>query len=174
MKPCRIISTTSTKRQRWLMSIGCLIGNLLYTMCVSVSPDKTDFTFEPNDKLMYYSCSDPMYGWWSGDGAGYNVQCQGVILIWIKVGQGPTMFAVDAGGGCLDIFLSSVISSFCSLSLGYDPIYTEILSQRAVKSKTTNQLNPMIVSFPVSIMSFIFDSTSNFRSREYSVNLATK
>ena len=28
------------------------------------------------------------------------------------VGQGPTMLAVGAGGGCLDIFLSSIISLF--------------------------------------------------------------
>ena len=27
-------------------------------------------------------------------------------LIWIRVGQGPTGLAVDAGGGCLDIFFS--------------------------------------------------------------------
>ena len=31
-------------------------------------------------------------------------QCQGVLLIWITVGQGPVVFAVGAGGGCLDIF----------------------------------------------------------------------
>ena len=47
------------------------------------------------------------------------------------VGQGPIALAVDAGGGCLDIFFS--------LSLGDGPILTEILSQRAVKPKTTNQ-----------------------------------
>ena len=34
----------------------------------------------------------------------------GVLLIWIRVGQGPTVLAVGVGGGCLDIFLSSVIS----------------------------------------------------------------
>ena len=28
----------------------------------------------------------------------------GVLLIWIKVGQGPTALAVGAGDGCLDIF----------------------------------------------------------------------
>ena len=33
-----------------------------------------------------------------------NFQCQGVLLIWIKVGQGPIVLAVGAGGGCLDIF----------------------------------------------------------------------
>ena len=33
-----------------------------------------------------------------------NFQCRGVLLIWIMVGQGPTVLAVGAGGGCLDIF----------------------------------------------------------------------
>ena len=44
------------------------------------------------------------------------------------------------GWGLFGHFFSrlSVLSSF-SLSLGDGPIYTEILSQRAVKPKTTNQ-----------------------------------
>ena len=51
-----------------------------------------------------------------------NFQCRGVLLIWIIVGQGPTAFAVGAGGGCLDIFfLSSIFSHFC-LPLGDGPI----------------------------------------------------
>ena len=33
-----------------------------------------------------------------------NFQCQGILLIWIVVGQGPAALAVGAGGGCLDIF----------------------------------------------------------------------
>ena len=33
-----------------------------------------------------------------------NFQCRGILLIWIRVGQGPTALAVGAGGGCLDIF----------------------------------------------------------------------
>ena len=33
-----------------------------------------------------------------------NFQCRGVLLIWIRVGQGPIALAVGAGGGCLDIF----------------------------------------------------------------------
>ena len=41
-----------------------------------------------------------------------NLQCRGVLLIWIIVGQRPTVLAVDAGGGCLDIFISSIISLF--------------------------------------------------------------
>ena len=34
---------------------------------------------------------------------------------WIKVGQGPIAFAVDAGGGCLDIF--TLFYPFPSFSL---------------------------------------------------------
>ena len=35
-----------------------------------------------------------------------NFQCRGVLLIWIRVGQGPTALAVGAGEGCSDIFFS--------------------------------------------------------------------
>ena len=31
--------------------------------------------------------------------------------IWVIVGQGPIALAVGAGGGCLDIFLSSILYS---------------------------------------------------------------
>ena len=41
-----------------------------------------------------------------------NFQCRDVLLIWIEVGQGPTALAVGAGGGCLDIFLSSITPFF--------------------------------------------------------------
>ena len=59
--------------------------------------------------------------------------------IWMIVGQGPTAFAVGAGRGCLDIFTLVYPFSPFSLSLGDGPIWTEILSQRAVKPKTTDQ-----------------------------------
>ena len=51
-----------------------------------------------------------------------NFQCRGILLR-IRVGQGPTVLAVGAGGGCLDIFFSclSFLFSF-SLSLGDGPI----------------------------------------------------
>ena len=60
--------------------------------------------------------------------------------ILITVSQGPSALAVGAGGGCLDFFNShlSFLFSF-SLFLGDGPIKTELLSQRAVKPKTTNQ-----------------------------------
>ena len=53
------------------------------------------------------------------------------------VGQGPIALKVGAGGGCLDIFTLLYPFSL-SPSLGDGPIYTEILSQRAVKPETTN------------------------------------
>ena len=60
--------------------------------------------------------------------------------VWIIVGQGPTALAGGADGGCLDIFFSRLSFLFSySLSLGDGPIKTEILSQRAVKPKSTNQ-----------------------------------
>ena len=71
-----------------------------------------------------------------------NFQCQGVLLIWNRVGQGPTVLAVGMGGGCLAIFFSrlSFLFSF-SLSLGDGPKKTEILSQRAVKPKNNQPTN---------------------------------
>ena len=44
-------------------------------------------------------------------------QCRGVLLNWIRVGQGPTALAVGAGGVVWMFFLSSIISlSFLPLS----------------------------------------------------------
>ena len=46
-----------------------------------------------------------------------NFQYRGVLLIWIRVGQGPTALAVGVGGGCLDIFTLVYHFSFVSPSL---------------------------------------------------------
>ena len=43
-----------------------------------------------------------------------NFQSRGVLLTWIRVGQGPAALAEGAGGGCLDIF--SLIYHFYLLS----------------------------------------------------------
>ena len=47
-----------------------------------------------------------------------NFQCQGILLIWIRVGQGPTVLAVGAGGVVWTFLLSSIISLFLSLGDG--------------------------------------------------------
>ena len=59
--------------------------------------------------------------------------------IWIRVGQGPAALAADAGWGCLDIFTLIYPFSPFSPSRGNGLIETEILSQRAIKPKTTKQ-----------------------------------
>ena len=62
-------------------------------------------------------------GWSGGAMVLGKLPVPGRPTIWLRVGQGPTVFAVGAGGGCLDIFNSHLpfISSF-SLSLGDGPI----------------------------------------------------
>ena len=47
-----------------------------------------------------------------------NFQCRGVLLIWISVGQEPTVLAVDAGGGVWTFFSLVYFSLSFSLSLG--------------------------------------------------------
>ena len=51
-----------------------------------------------------------------------NFECQGILLIWIRIGQGPAALAVGGGGGCLDIFIPVYHFSFSfSLSFGKRP-----------------------------------------------------
>ena len=50
-----------------------------------------------------------------------NLQCRGVLLVWMIVGQGLIALAVGAGGGCLDFFLSSIFSLFFLLLFGKRP-----------------------------------------------------
>ena len=64
-----------------------------------------------------------------------NFQCRGVLLILIRVGQGPTVLAVGAGGGCLDIF--SLVYPFSFLS----PSVWETARYR-LKYCLKGQLNP--------------------------------
>ena len=89
-----------------------------------------------------------------------NSQCRGVLLVWMIVGQGPIALVVGASGGLFGYFFShlSFLFSF-SLFLGDDPIYTEILSQRAVKPKPTNQLNSVAISLKVMLINLGHDYT---------------
>ena len=41
--------------------------------------------------------------------------------IWMIVGLGPTVLAVGAGGGCLDILLSSILALHCLPLFGRRP-----------------------------------------------------
>ena len=51
-----------------------------------------------------------------------KLQCKGVPLIWIIVGQWPIALAVGADGSCLDIFSLVYLFSFLFPSLGDGPI----------------------------------------------------
>ena len=58
-----------------------------------------------------------------------NFQCRSVLLIWIIVGQVPTVLAAGAGGGCLDVFHTCLPCLFSSShSLGDGSMLTDILS----------------------------------------------
>ena len=69
-----------------------------------------------------------------------NFQCKGALLIWIIIGQEPFALAVGMGGGLFGHFYPICLFSFLSSSPRDRPISTEILSQRAIKPKTANQL----------------------------------
>ena len=65
----------------------------------------------------------------------------GRLTYLIRVMQGPTALAVSAGGVVWTFFLSSIIFHFFLPLSGRRPDKTAMLSQRAVKPKTTNQPN---------------------------------
>ena len=72
----------------------------------------------------------------------------GVLLIWIMVGQVSAALQVGAGGGSLDIFVSSIIFLlFLPLSLGDGQTQTEILSERGFKPKTNHQTMALILVY---------------------------
>ena len=85
--------------------------------------------------------------------------------IWNIVGQGPTVLAEGAGGVVWTFLLSSFLSLlFLSLSLGDSPIETAILSQRAVKPKTTNQPTKQLLSFSKNSSNLVLPSSSVSKS----------
>ena len=48
-------------------------------------------------------------GWSGGAMMLGKLPVPGRPTIWITVGQGPTALAVGAGGGCLEVLLSSIL-----------------------------------------------------------------
>ena len=69
------------------------------------------------DSISVYIGPSPRWGGWVERRCWVNFQCQGVLLVWMIVGQGPIALAVGAGGGCLDIFSLIYLFSFLSPSL---------------------------------------------------------
>ena len=60
------------------------------------------------------ACDQGQWGWSGGAMVLGKLLVPGRPTIWISVGQGPTVLAVGAGGGCLDIF--TLIYPFSTLS----------------------------------------------------------
>ena len=56
--------------------------------------------------------SCPSRGWSDGVMVLGKLPVPGRPTNWITVGQGPTALTVGAGGVCMDLFLSSIISLF--------------------------------------------------------------
>ena len=50
-----------------------------------------------------------------------NLQCRGVLLVWMIVGQGLIALAIGAGGVVWTFFLSSIFSVFFLLLFGRRP-----------------------------------------------------
>ena len=51
-----------------------------------------------------------------------KLEYRGVLLIWVKVGQGPIVLAVGVVGGCLDIYFLVYQFSFLIISLFFIPL----------------------------------------------------
>ena len=62
-----------------------------------------------------YVLSCQCRGWSGGAMVLGKLPVPGRPTIWLTIGQGPTALAVDASGGCLDIF--TLIYPFFSFSL---------------------------------------------------------
>ena len=57
--------------------------------------------------VLYFRSGQVVQWYWA------NFQCRGILLVWIKVGQGPAALAVGPGGGFSGVcFLSSISSHF--------------------------------------------------------------
>ena len=121
---------------------GCLD---IFTLIYPFSPLSSSL-WETARYRLKYSLKGPLNqkqptnrGWSGGAMVLGKLPVPGRPTTLITVGQGPIALAVGAGEGGMDIFTLIYPFSSFSLSLGDGPIYTEILSQRAVKPKPTNQ-----------------------------------
>ena len=75
-----------------------------------------------NFKAAYFQSPSRLLCRWSGGAMALGkLPVPGRPTIWMIVGQGPTALAVGAGGGCLDILLSSILSLLCLPLFGRRP-----------------------------------------------------
>ena len=85
-------------------------------------------------------------GWLGGAMVLGKLPVPGRPTIWLIVGQGPTVLAVGAGGGCLDIFTLIYLYSPLSPSLWETARYRlKYCLKGPLNPKTTNQPNRTIL-----------------------------
>ena len=87
-------------------------------------------------------------GWSGGAMVLGKLPVLGVLLVWIRVGQGPTALAVGADGGCLDIF--NLIYPFSPLS----PSLWETTRYR-LKYCIKGSVSPNTTNQPTHLISYI-------------------
>ena len=93
---------------------------------------------------LLYQCGGGRVVRWSW----VNFQCRGVLLVWIRVGQGPTALAVGAGVGRLDIFTLVYPFSALSPSLWETTRYRlKYCLKGSLSPKTTNQPTALSVVY---------------------------
>ena len=80
-----------------------------------------------------------------------NFQVRSVLLVWIRVGQGPTALAGVAGGDCLDIFTLICPFSFLSPSLWETTRYR-------LKYCLKGSLSPKTTNHPTCLIPDVFSS----------------
>ena len=80
-----------------------------------------------------------------------SFQCRGILLIWSRVGKGPTALAIGAGGGCSVIFSLVYHFSFLSPSLWETARYKLkycLKGPLSPKQQTTNIEQRLILNLP--------------------------
>ena len=105
------------------------LGIFIY-ICVSFFNFKNLYCIVLSCTCMLLICQYLYLRGWSGLAMSLgNIQCRGVRLICVMVGQGPTVLAVGSSGDLFGYFFSHLSYNLpFSLFLGRDSILTESLS----------------------------------------------
>ena len=114
--------TSGLVRPHHLDEVNCSLRNFWFRSfdILRISKDRNQ---KPLKLPTYFStvpCHCSILAIWGGRVVLWcwvNFQCRDVLLIWIRVGQGPTALAVGAGSGCLDMFSLVYYFSFLSPAL---------------------------------------------------------
>ena len=112
------------------LSLHCSLYKI-FSWCVIPMKTLARLSWYCSSYFSYYSWGGRVVRWcW------VNFRCRGVLLIWILVGQGPTVLAVGAGGVVWTFLLSSIFSLlFLPLSGRRPDIDWNTVSKRPLNPK---------------------------------------